>query len=375
METKKNAYNSTIENGVTLSYASPELNFTYFKNLTSDFGIRQFSSDNSNACGPGYTLEDNAIALIIQCNRFEKGRNEQDIAYIKTYFDFIQHCLQSEGYFLNYVDDKGAFTKQNDSCNLADINGKAIWALGRLISISSVLPRELVESAEAIMKQVLYKINTMFSKRAMAYSIKGLYYYNLEKKSGEVNAIIKGMANRLEQMYKRSSEKNWQWFEGYIEPGDCVLPEALLYAYAATGEPVYRDISRPAFDFMLSHTFNKNNIPLNFYPADKMPTHLHTTELSHLILALGSFYSEFQEQEYLIKMQNAFNLLTTIRPAITGADLVPSTAETINYLHAGLMLEACFNKKDNRQIFNEDNTIQPQFLPVLNSGIPVKLNT
>jgi len=44
---------------------------------------------------------------------------------------------QPSGDFLNYVDIENKFTAQNKSENLEDSNGRALWALGYLISEST----------------------------------------------------------------------------------------------------------------------------------------------------------------------------------------------------------------------------------------------
>ncbi|HXB41866.1 MAG TPA: glycosyltransferase [Bacteroidia bacterium] len=362
-------YKKLINDKITLNYNLPEINFSHFQKMTTSFGMLQLADMNQPDINSGYTLNNNAMALITQCRRYELDRHESDIEYIKIYFNFIKHCLQSEGYFLNYVDYKGSFTLQNNTCNLADANGKAIWALGYLVSMRNILPTELTEAADAIIRQVLFKINTLHSTRAMAFTIKGLYYYNIEKKSGEISAIIKGLANRLVQMYKRTSEKGWEWFESYMAYNNGVLPEALLYAYSATGEYLYKDIAKTSFDFLLLHNFNSDNSlvsrnqkTLNTEEASRQQ--MQPLDLSYTILALGSFYDQFNSGEYLQKMENAFNwflgnnhLNKVIYNPCTGgcydsvdergADLNQSSASTINYLLSRLTMETYFNKSQN----------------------------
>ena len=62
--------------------------------------------------------------------QYEFTSEENDLSYLYTYLDFIKHCQQPEEYFLNYADDSREFTEQNKDGNLADANGRAIWALG-----------------------------------------------------------------------------------------------------------------------------------------------------------------------------------------------------------------------------------------------------
>ena len=78
------------------------------------------------------------------------------------YFNFIKYCLNTDGYFLNYVDEQKKFTKQNNVTNLADANGRAVWALGYMLSISDLLPEELVFEAENLIQKILFNYTLIY---------------------------------------------------------------------------------------------------------------------------------------------------------------------------------------------------------------------
>jgi len=307
------------------------------------------------------------MAMIAMCQQFELSKSPTDLQYVETYFNLVKHCLQPEGYFLNYLDSKGSFTQQNNTSNLADINGKTIWALGYLISRKSIMPPNLIENAEIIMQQVLHKIHTLQSTRAMAFTIKGLYFYNIEKKSDEISSILKGLANRLVQMYKHESEKGWEWFESYMTYANSVLPEALLCAYAATGEHLYKDIAKTSFDFLISYTLFKDSATINSEKnwinkgADRTHKIEQPTDLTYSILALARFYEVFNGADYLLKMEKAFgwflgdnHLQQNIYNPITGGcyhlvdnsdkNLHHGSESTISYLIARLTMEKYFTQ-------------------------------
>ncbi len=298
---------------ISLHFKLHEINLAHVKKMTTDFGIIQFSKFNQPDLNSGFTLDDNSRALISICMHYELTRDENDLAYIRTYLGFIKHCQQHEGYFLNYADHEGKFTTQNNDTNLADANGRAIWALGYLISQSSILPSELISTAEAILQQALTRLVTTHSTRAMAFAIKGLYYYNRRTKSPENLFLIKTLANRLVQMYKHESEKNWEWFESYLTYANSILPEALLCAWIETGEETYKEVAKESFDFLLSHTFNKNGIKIisnkswlhKGMDADQFGE--QPIDVAYTILALKRFYDAFKDGNYLRKMETAFN--------------------------------------------------------------------
>jgi glycosyltransferase involved in cell wall biosynthesis len=301
---------------VSLHYNRPEINLDHLKKLTNDFGMIQFSKINQPDIKSGYTLDDNARAMIATCWHFELTRDQTDMQYINIYFNFIKHCLQPGGYFLNYVSDGKIFTEQNKSANLEDSNGRAIWALGYLISLSPLLPAKLTAEAESLLQTAMMSVDKIYSTRAMAFVIKGLYFRNTNNKSIQNVSLIRVLANRLVQMYRHEKDKQWQWFESYFTYANSILPEAMLCAWLATGEVIYKEIARSSFDFLLAKIFAKNRIRVIsnktwLYKKDQFLPVISGGEqpidVAYTILALDRFSSVFNDEEYLNKMETAFN--------------------------------------------------------------------
>jgi len=301
---------------ISLQYRLPAISLTHLKKMTTEFGVIQFSKINQPDISSGYTLDDNARALITMLMHFELTGDKHDLEYLRAYLDFINYCQQPEGHFQNYVNADKRFTGQNEAANLADANGRAIWALGYLISKSALLPPDLIASAEAIMQRALPRTEMIHSTRAMGFAIKGLYYYNLEKKSLEISILIRTLANRLVQMYRHESEQNWLWFESYLTYANGILPEALLCAWIETGEPVYKEIAKTSFDFLLTHIFNGNGIKVISNKSwlhkghEAIPVAIggeQPIDVAYTILAMSRFYKVFKEENYLLKMKAAFN--------------------------------------------------------------------
>jgi glycosyltransferase involved in cell wall biosynthesis len=296
-----------------LHFNLPEINLQHLKQMTTDIGIIQFSKINQPDIESGYTLDDNARALIAICQYYKLTGDIKSISPIWKYLKFIKHCQQAEGDFLNYTDQHNQFTDQNNDVNTDDSNGRAIWALGYLLSLSEFLPQEIISEADKIIEKAFHSINSMHSTRAMAFSIKGLFYYHQTIKSPENLVLIKTLADRMAQMYKHESDKNWDWFEGYLTYANSILPEALLMAWMITGEPIYKKIARMSFKFLLSKIFNKNGIEVisNKEWLQKGQTQGQFGEqpidVAYTIMTLSKFYEVFEDENYRLKMVTAFN--------------------------------------------------------------------
>jgi glycosyltransferase involved in cell wall biosynthesis len=236
---------------ISIQYNLPSVNLNHLKKMTTDTGIIQFSKINQPDISSGYTLDDNARALIAMCMHFKLTGDEKSLHYIKLYLSFIRLCLQPAGNFLNYVDNCNRFIDQNKATNLDDANGRAIWALGYLVSAKDFLPEEIISESTSIIQKTIPHVETMHSTRAMAFAIKGLYYCHNAIKSPETFNLIQTLAKRLVQMYKHESGEEWDWFEGYLTYANSILPEAMLYTWLLTGETIYKDIAVSSFSFFL----------------------------------------------------------------------------------------------------------------------------
>lgn len=355
---------------IKLRYNLPQLNLNHLKEMTTDVGMIQFSKINQPDINSGYTLDDNARALISLCMYFKSTNDSDVIPDIHKYLQFIKFCQQPNGNFLNYVDKESKFTNQNKEVNLDDSNGRAIWALGYLISLNKLLPVEIIAQAKGIFEKSLLHIKEIKSTRSMAFIIKGIYF----SQKGIVNPnyldLTKILANRLVQMYKHESSVRWEWFEGYLTYANSILPEAMLYAWLMTDESTYKDIARTSFNFLLSQTFNENGIEVisnrSWLQKGQEAGQFgeQPIDVAYTIMTLSKFYDVFLDEEYRLKMLIAFNwflgnnrLHQIIYNPCTGGcydgmeethvNLNQGAESTVSYLMARLTIEKYNNENRN----------------------------
>lgn len=365
-------FDKTGEKNLSLHYKLPKVNLDHVKKLTTPFAMIQFSNINQPDIDSGYTLDDNARAMVAMCQHYEITKDKEDLKYIQIYFNFIKYCLQTDGYFLNYVDEEHNFTAQNNTTNLEDSNGRAIWALGYLNSISAILPDKLAIDADLTMQSALLKVLEIHSTRAMAFIIKGVYYYNTTRVAEQNISIIEKLANRLVEMYKYEAEKEWNWFESYLTYGNSILPEAMLCAWLTTEKLIYKEIAKSSFDFLLSKIFIEDRIHVisnkgwlnKENKLDPSPVGgEQPIDVAYTILALAKFNAVFKKEEYLQKMEIAFNwflgsnhLQQIIYNPCTGGcydgledsyvNLNQGAESTVSYLMARLALEKVMKKEE-----------------------------
>lgn len=298
-------------NDSKLQFNVPEINIDHIQLMTTDFGMIQFSKIAHPDSESGYTLDDNARALIAICQKYEITPNSADLELIKIYLNFIQFCMQENGKFMNYVDFHKNFSTQNDFENLEDSNGRAIWAIGYICSLKGVLPNSIIDQAQSILRKAIPNLETIHSTRAMAFILKGLHYQN----SIENLHIIKTFADRLVQMYRHESKNDWNWFESYMTYGNSLLPEALLCAYLSTNNKTYKTVAKDSFDFLLSKIFNGDKIQVisnkgwlyNNTVSDIQIGGEQPIDVAYTVIALENFHLVFGDNNYCHKAKLAFN--------------------------------------------------------------------
>ena len=300
-------------NKISLKYELPEISMEHIRRLTTHTGMIQFSVIHLPDIGSGYTLDDNSRAMIAVIKHYKLTGSKADLWLIDTYLNFIVFCQQPEGNFLNYIDSEGAYLNKNNDENLEDSNGRAIWALGELIANKGLFLNHFAEKAITVLERALKQIGKLQSPRAIAFSIKGLYHYDLIKKDPRLKKMIISLADNLVSKYRGVSEENWNWYEVYLTYANSVLPESMLYAYLSTGNELFKSIARSSFDFLLSILFREEKIKVvsnQGWRRKGIPPGEYgeqPIDVSYTILALDIFYETFKESMYLKKMEIAFN--------------------------------------------------------------------
>ncbi len=368
--------NNLSKNSFPLTYEIPKLSLDHIRKMTTGRGMIQFASVSTPDLDSGYTLDDNARALIALTKHYEVTGAVTDLELITIYLDFILFCQQDTGVFINYVALSGKFMSKNNDENLEDANGRAIWALGELIARDALLNEKLILKAKFAIEKSFKNISEFKSPRAMAFAIKGLYCYNLHQENARVVGLITALADNLVSKYRGVSEKNWNWYENYLTYANSVLPEAMLCAAMCTGSALYKYVAKISFDFLLSVTFKNNQIKVvsnqGWHLKGKMVNHFgeQPIDVAYTVLALHVFYKEFNERAYLDKMIVAFewflgnNHLHQIvyNPKTGGCydgleethlNLNQGAESTVSYLMARLVFEKMEYDKIETQLYDE----------------------
>jgi len=208
----------------------PDLNTRHLLTLTDDTGMLQhaiFSVPNSRE---GYTTDDNARALMVSTRLDETLADEDRSRHPDLsgrYLAFLWLAFDSEsGRFRNFL---GYDRRWLENIGSEDSHGRGLWALGTVLGQSH--DAGLRGAAGRLFEAAVPAALTFSSPRAWAFSVLGMQNY-LERFPGDraIQGHRNTLANRLLDIYERSTTGTWKWFEKSLSYSNARLPQALILA-------------------------------------------------------------------------------------------------------------------------------------------------
>ncbi|MCL5730146.1 MAG: glycosyltransferase [Candidatus Pacearchaeota archaeon] len=276
----------------------PEIDTSHLIRMTDNFGVIQFAVQASPDTESGYTLDDNARAILVCTKHYEKFREFKQLDLIRTYLNYIRYVQNRDGRLYNFVSKDRKIEHWSE-----DAHGRAIWSLGYMIS-SPNIPDDFKRDAEQMITKAIAASEEIKSPRSLSFIIQGLYFYNRIANSAKIRRHISKLADYLVSLYKSSSNPSWNWFEPYMTYANSKLPESLLYAYLATGKREYLDIGLESLDFLLLKTFKGDIfVPIGqrgwyFKDGEKAEYDQQPIEASYMIQALILAYKIVRDEKY-----------------------------------------------------------------------------
>ncbi len=202
----------------------PPLKLDHLRRMTDDTGMWQHAIFTIPNYYEGYSIDDNARALIVSTLLEELGGNEA-FELASRYLAFIWFAFNPEtGRFRNFMDYQRHWLEESGS---DDSHGRTLWALGTVLGRSNT--PALQSMAGWVFEQVLPVILDTTSPRAWAFTLIGIHEY-LRRFAGDrmVNQVRDELAGRLLALYQHNRSDDWRWYEDRLSYCNAVLPQAML---------------------------------------------------------------------------------------------------------------------------------------------------
>ncbi|MBI3118921.1 MAG: glycosyltransferase, partial [Candidatus Hydrogenedentes bacterium] len=205
----------------------PPLRLEHLRRLTDKTGILQHAKFTVPDLRHGYTLDDNARALILMVLLERQGEAYAALAadLAPIYMGFLYYAFNAETQrFRNFMDYRREWIEDVGS---EDSHGRALWALGTAAGRSR--NRGVRDLAVNLFEAGLPITREFTSLRAWAFTVLGIqeflrrfYGHSLAQDTRTL------LAERLLGEYQQHAAPDWPWFEDTITYCNARVPHALM---------------------------------------------------------------------------------------------------------------------------------------------------
>lgn len=226
------------------------VNLSHFDVLCDSVGMRQHAIHGVPLLESGYTVDDNARALVAMLDFGQLYGKETAGPHCVKFLSFLNHLQSDDGRFRNILSFDRRFLEEGGS---GDCFGRAMWACGR--TVNSWLDRNYKEIARKILEKALPQTLELEHQRPIAFTLIGLD--EIVKARPDDRSLIETvemLGNRLVRLFEANSDEKWQWFEDILTYDNARLPQAMFAAYQATGNKRFLEIAKKSFGFLAKET-------------------------------------------------------------------------------------------------------------------------
>ena len=288
----------------------PGFKLDRLRRLTDDTGVVQHSLFALPDHNHGYSIDDQARALIVALKHFNLTGSWGSVDLANCYLRFLNYAQRPDGRFHNFM----AFDRHwQDDVGSEDSNGRVVWALG--YTTLTGVEEDLQLTARTMLLRTFPAIRKLSFLRARSFSIIGLYYY-LRTESGDLEAreLVCKHADFLVEAYEGTAGPGWEWFEDCLTYSNGRLPYALMLAYLVTWNPRYLEVARESLDFLLrvAHLDGSDRIGLvgqdGWYPRGRKRARFdqQPVDANGLMDACIAAHQLLREKRYLSEAHQAF---------------------------------------------------------------------
>ncbi|MDD3894140.1 MAG: hypothetical protein PHU36_03855 [Syntrophomonadaceae bacterium] len=273
--------------------------YRHFRHMTDQNGMLQFSLLSTPDAHSGYTLDDNARALIAALlNGFPDNE-------ALNFARFLFNAQQEDGSWSNFYYNN-TYSSRFDS---EDSIGRAILACAIGIDCDFAPVHQLCLE---MLKNNVARTLQFTSPRSIAYSLIGLCKVNNRGKNNWQNLIIERLCCNLQALYDTWHGPEWFWYENYLTYCNGILPQAMLAVYNYNGNKKALKIGRDSLDFLSSILFQPGylNIIGNngwYQRGGKIPLFdQQPVDAASIVCALNEGYLAIGSREYMDMAQKGY---------------------------------------------------------------------
>ena len=205
----------------------PDVHPDHMYAMTDSTGLLQHAVYSLPDRTHGYSIDDNARALIVTVMIWAQHQDESVLGYLSTYLNYIHYAKPAGGgRFRNFMSYDRRWHDQDGS---DDCQGRVMWALGHLLAHAPSESTALI--ARELFCVATESLHTLNHPRAWALSILGLHYYlRVALDDQQAREHLAVLSRKLNTVFEDHESDDWPWFEDVVTYDNGRIPQALIMA-------------------------------------------------------------------------------------------------------------------------------------------------
>ncbi|MFC7337343.1 glycosyltransferase family 4 protein [Haloferula chungangensis] len=228
-----------------------EWNFDHVLRMTDSTGMFQHARYALPWFDHGYCTDDNARALIL-CTQLEDEESfVSELDRVRTAAAaFLDAAFDRERKrFRNFMSFDRRWMEESGS---EDSHGRAVWSLG--VTSAKTRSKALRGWAIDVFDAAFPTLVDFTSPRSWAFGLLGISDY-LDTYPGDLKArrIAAELGAKLLDLYDRTADEDWRWFEDSVTYDNPRLPQAMMLAGEITDNARMKQVGLESLRWLMEH--------------------------------------------------------------------------------------------------------------------------
>jgi glycosyltransferase involved in cell wall biosynthesis len=197
--------------------------------LVDDVGIVQHANGVIPNRLSGYCVDDVARLSVVALELSRRGDEQAWTSIVYRSLAFLQDATAATG-MRNFM---GYDRRWLDEPHVGDHVGRAVWALGEILSTAWV--PAVVGPTRRLLNDVVATLAGEISLRTGAYAALGLSRLDADRLDPPALLLLERSVDQLAAAYEAHATADWRWFEDALTYDNARLPQALIAGGVALG--------------------------------------------------------------------------------------------------------------------------------------------
>ena len=198
--------------------------------LVDDVGIVQHANGVIPSRESGYCVDDVARLAVVALELARRGDEQVWTSILYRSLAFLQDATDPAHGMRNFM---GYDRRWLDEPHVGDHVGRAVWALGEILSTAWV--PAVVGPTQRLLDTILGTLGPGISLRTGAYAALGLARLDRDRLTPDARGVLERVLEQLASAHEETAGDGWDWFEDMLTYDNARLPHAMIVGGAALG--------------------------------------------------------------------------------------------------------------------------------------------